>query len=66
MKLTLYTTGCENCRILEQKLQKKGMKYTIIEGEEAIIGLGMSSAPILKVDDELLVYWKAVKFLNSN
>lgn len=65
MELILYTTGCENCRILEQILNKKGLKYAIIQGEDPIMEMGMTSAPILKVDGEPLVYWKAVKFLNT-
>ena len=64
-EVTLYTTGCPQCHVLEAKLNQKKVHYTSIFGEDEIIRLGFTSAPLLKVGDEVLDFMKAVKYINS-
>ena len=64
-KITLYSTGCPNCKSLESILDRKGIVYTIINSEEEIIKLGFSSAPLLKVGEEVMTFYQAVKWLNT-
>lgn len=63
--ITLYSTGCPNCKSLEALLDRKGIVYTTIDSEEEIIKLGFSSAPILKVGDDIMTFYQAVKWLNT-
>lgn len=61
----LYTTGCPKCRILEKKLNDKNIKFETCEDTEKMKELGITSVPVLAVDDKFLVYYEAVKHLNS-
>ena len=49
--VTLYTTHCPKCRVIEKKLEQKNIPYETIEDVEEIIELGFRTVPILKVDD---------------
>lgn len=65
-KITLYSTGCPNCKTLAGILDKKNISYEIIESEQAIIDLGYSSAPLLQVGEEVLTFYQAIKWLNTH
>ena len=65
MKITLYSTHCPMCNVLEKKLQIKGIDYDICTDIDEIRKLGFLSAPILKVDDEFYTFKEANIFLNS-
>lgn len=49
--VTLYTTHCPKCRVIEKKLEQKNIPYETLEDVEEIIELGFRTVPILKVDD---------------
>ena len=49
--ITLYTTHCPKCRVIEKKLEQKNIPYETIEDMEEIVELGFRTVPILKVDD---------------
>ena len=51
--ITLYTTHCPKCRVIEKKLTQKGIQYTEVSDLEEMEKLGFRSAPMLKVDDKL-------------
>ena len=61
----LYTTGCPKCRILEKKLNEKNVKFEICDDTEKMKEIGITSVPVLSVDGNNLVYYEAVKHLNS-
>lgn len=63
--VTLYTTHCPKCEILRQKLFQKNIKYDIVEDIDLIQSLGFSSVPILKVNEDFLVFPRAVKWINE-
>ena len=65
MDVTLYTTGCPKCMVLESKLDSKNIDYTKETDADKMIELGFSSAPMLKVDDELMDFGKAIKWINE-
>lgn len=52
MNITLYTTHCPQCNILEKKLQASGIEYTTSEDVQKMLELGFKSAPVLVVDDK--------------
>ena len=61
----LYTTGCPKCRILEKKLNDKQIKFDVCNDTEKMKEIGITSVPVLSVDDNKLNYYDAVKHLNS-
>lgn len=64
MSVVLYTTGCPKCKILEAKLAQKGISFSIEENLDEMIELGYQSAPLLKVDDNIMEFGAAVKWAN--
>lgn len=65
MEVTLYSTNCARCIILETKLKQKQIDFKLVEGEEEIIKAGFKSAPILKVDNEYMEFSKAIGWINQ-
>lgn len=63
--ITVYSTGCPNCKMLESMLDGKGIKYEVNNSEQAILDLGYSSAPLLKVGEEVFTFYQAVKWLQT-
>ena len=64
MNVTLYSTGCPKCNVLEKKLQMAGIDFKI-EGAEVMIEKGFESAPILGVDDNYMTFMEALNWLNN-
>lgn len=63
--MTLYTTGCPKCRVLKSKLDAAGMEYTTVTDVEEMQRLGLSSAPGLEVDGQILDFTGALKWLRE-
>ena len=67
--ITLFTTHCPRCRIIEMKLAQKKINFETVEDEDKIRETGIAhhimSAPILKVDDEYFDFNHAVEFINK-
>lgn len=65
MNIVLYTTHCPKCCILKNKLDGKGIQYEECEDIDAMEKLGIDTVPILKVNDKLLSFPEAVKWVNN-
>ena len=65
MKITLYSTHCPMCNVLEKKLQMKNIEYDICTDIKEMRKLGFLSAPILKVDDDYYTFKEANILLNN-
>jgi glutaredoxin len=65
MEITLYSTGCPRCRVLEAKLKQKSIKYTECNEVEEMEKKGISSVPCLDVNGEILDFGAAVKWVNG-
>ena len=50
--VTLYTTHCPKCKVLETKLKRAGVEYEECEDLQKMLQLGFKSAPILVVNNE--------------
>lgn len=64
-KLILYSTHCPKCKILEAKLNQKKLSFEIVEDTDVMMGMGIMSVPILKVNDEMLDFGNAIKWVNG-
>lgn len=65
MTVTFYSTHCPKCRVIESKLKAAGIEYTEINDVDEMIHLGFKSAPLLKVDDEVMDFMAANKWING-
>lgn len=65
MEITLYTTHCPRCTILEKKLNEKKLSFNTFEDVNEMIKLGFTTVPILKVDDILFNFSDAIKWINE-
>ncbi len=50
-KITIYSTGCPNCRYVEKSLQNLNLKYEVVTDVNVMKSLGMSFAPGLQIND---------------
>ena len=67
MSVTLYSTHCPKCDVLEKKLQNKGVEYQAVYDfdKKELIKKGFVSAPVLVVDDEYMDFSKANNWINT-
>lgn len=66
MNIILYTTGCPRCKVLEKKLEMKGLAYDTIEDINIMTALGISSVPMMQVDgSEIMDFAQANKWING-
>ena len=66
MNITLYTTHCPKCKVLETKLQQKGLEYETVEDENIMVEKGFLSAPMLEIDEEVFDFSGAINWLKNN
>jgi hypothetical protein len=61
--ITLYSTGCPKCKVLEKKLTDKGLEFTIISDVEQILKAADKAntdfTPILEVNNNFMDYQQA-------
>lgn len=62
----LYTTGCPKCKVLEKKLEEKGISYEHIYDFDSkeLTDKGFYSMPVLEVEGEYLDFKKAIDWVN--
>ena len=47
------------------KLEQKGLEYAECQDTEKMIDMGLKSLPVLAVDDKMLKFEDAVKYVNN-
>lgn len=62
--IVLYSTGCPKCKVLMKKLDSKGLAYEDNRSVDEMKELGIKSAPVLKVGDELLNFKEAIRWID--
>lgn len=65
VKIILYSTNCPKCNVLEKKLQNKNIDFEICNDVDLMLSKGIQQAPYLEVDNELMDFSKAVKWVNE-
>lgn len=64
--VTLYTTHCPKCIILEKKLQDRNIEYQVCDDVDLMLSKGMQEAPYLEVEEkEMMNFSKAIKWVNE-
>ena len=65
-KLILYSTNCPKCNVVHKKLTHAGLDFEVTNNIEELINMGITAAPVLKVDDEYLNFMEAVNWVNTH
>ena len=65
MEITLYSTHCPRCNVLEKKLQQKKIDYKEINDVEIMKEKGYLTVPILEVDGKSMNFKEAFNYVNS-
>ena len=63
--ITLYTTGCPRCKVLEIKLTQAGLKFGVVNDPKKIIEMGFVTAPVMTVDGKPFGFKEAINYLND-
>ena len=67
--ITLYSTGCPKCNVLEKKLTAAGIKYEVVADEKVITDvcdtIGTDFLPILEVNGEYYDFAAAIKWVGE-
>lgn len=63
--ITLYSTGCPKCRVIEAKLEQKGIEYQVDNNIDILVEKGFISVPVLDVNGEFMDFTKANKWINE-
>lgn len=61
----LYSTNCPRCRIIEKKLQDKGIKFELFNNVDAMIAKGFKEAPKLEVDSVIMDFKEANEWIKG-
>ena len=65
MKVKLYTTHCPKCKILEERLNEKKVKYEVIDNIEELQKMNFKSVPNLEIDGKIYNYLDSIRYLNK-
>lgn len=63
--IILYTTHCPKCNILKAKLDEKNISYTEYDNIEFMKDMGITTVPVLNVNNKLLEFKSAVDWVNQ-
>lgn len=65
MSVTLYTTHCPKCKVLEKKLNSKNINYNEVTDTNIMIAKGFTSTPMLEADGTIMDFAEANKWVNE-
>ena len=65
MTITLYTTHCPKCKVIEKKLVQKNIEYTEVEDINVMKEKGFKSLPMLEVDGQIFNFVEANKWVTN-
>lgn len=65
MKVTLYSTDCPKCKVLEKKLDNNGVTYETEKDIDKMLEKGFVSAPMLEVDGVVMNFKEGIEWINN-
>jgi glutaredoxin-related protein len=65
MQVKLYSSNCPKCRILKQKLTDSKIEFEEENDVQTMLNMGLDTMPILGVDDRLLSFGEAIKWIGE-
>lgn len=64
-KIILYSTNCPKCKVLQQKLDAKHIKYEKVTDVDQMQTLGILSVPVMEIHGYLQDFGTAVAWVNQ-
>lgn len=64
--ITLYSTHCPKCNVLKAKLDQAGINYFEENDVKKMTKKGFLSAPMLEVDERVMDFGEAIKWLGEH
>ena len=64
--ITVYTTHCPRCKILEKTLASHGVDYVAVEDVDTIVAKGFQMVPMMEVDGKVLDFKEAMFWIKEN
>ena len=65
MNVTLYSTHCPKCNVLEKKLKAAGIEYEEINDVNIMLEKGLQSAPNLEVNGQIMDFTQATNWIKE-
>ena len=65
MSCVMYSTNCPKCRVLETKMNQKGIKFDLVTDIDIMQEKGFLHAPNLEVDGQIYDFSEAIKLVNT-
>ena len=65
MSVVLYSTHCPKCNVLEKKLKSAGIEYEEVDDVNVMLGMGLTSAPNLEVDGQIMDFAQATNWIKE-
>ena len=65
MQITLFSTHCPRCIVLEKKLRQKGIDYDEVNDVSIMEKRGFLSVPVLEVDGKIMDFKEANDWINT-
>jgi glutaredoxin len=59
--MTVYSTGCPRCKVLEAKLKQKGINFIVENDIDEIMKKGFRTAPVLEYNGEYYTFENALR-----
>ena len=64
--ITVYTTHCPRCKILEKTLASRDVDYVAVEDVDTIVAKGFQIVPMMEVDGKVLDFKEAMFWIKEN
>lgn len=64
-KVILYSTNCPRCNVLKKKMEGKNIVFTEITNIDEIIAKGISTVPVLEVNNKQMDFIEANSWVNN-
>lgn len=64
--ITVYTTHCPRCKILEKTLASRDVDYVAVEDVDTIVAKGFQMVPMMEVDGKVLDFKEAMFWIKEN
>ena len=65
MDVTLYSTGCPKCNVLEKKLAEKNIDFEVVSDVDIMQNKGFMTMPMLEVDGKTMDFGSSVRWINE-
>lgn len=64
-KIILYSTGCPNCKLLKEYMDKKDIIYEENNSVDDMVAKGFDHVPMLEVDGEIYDFNEALMIIKK-